>query len=81
MYLNLLNVDHEDVVCRLFPCTFESKPSTWNFSLLAQSITNWDYFEKDLLSKFGEERTVSSLMRELLSLKMDKKGKIKYFKQ
>ena len=27
--LNLLNVDHEDVVCRIFHYTFEPKASSW----------------------------------------------------
>ena len=51
--LNLLNVDHEDVVCRLFHYTFEPKASSWYFSLKANSIVNWDSFEKEFLRKFG----------------------------
>lgn len=33
MKVRLLNVRHEDVVCKLFPYTFPSKASTWYFSL------------------------------------------------
>ena len=29
--VRLLDVEHEDVVCRLFPYTFEGKDSTWYF--------------------------------------------------
>ena len=38
--VRLLDVEHEDVVCRLFPYTFEGKASTWYFSLTAGSITS-----------------------------------------
>jgi hypothetical protein len=30
--IRLCNVEHEDVVCRLFPYTFEGNASTWYFS-------------------------------------------------
>jgi hypothetical protein len=30
--IRLRNVEHEDVVCRLFPYTFEGNASTWYFS-------------------------------------------------
>ena len=33
--LRLLDVQHEDVVCRLFPYTFVGQASTWFFSLAA----------------------------------------------
>ena len=33
--LNILNVENEDVVCRIFPYTFEPKASSWYFSLQA----------------------------------------------
>jgi hypothetical protein len=32
LYIRLRNVEHEDVVCRLFPYTFEGNASTWLFS-------------------------------------------------
>jgi hypothetical protein len=28
----LLDVEHEDVVCKLFPYAFENKASTWHFN-------------------------------------------------
>jgi hypothetical protein len=31
--IRLRNVEHEDVVCRLFPYTFEGNASTWYFAL------------------------------------------------
>ena len=42
--LEILNVEHEDVVCRLFPHTFEAKASAWYFGLQADSITYWNNF-------------------------------------
>ena len=33
--LNVLNVDHEDVACRIFSYTFEPKESSWYFTLQA----------------------------------------------
>ena len=71
--LNLLNVDHEDMVCRLFQYTFKPKASSWYFSLQANSIVNWDSFEKAFLGKFGNHKTVATLMKELLSMRMEKK--------
>jgi hypothetical protein len=38
--VNLRDVEHEGIVCRLFPYDFEGKASTWYFSLQANSITN-----------------------------------------
>ena len=77
--LNLLNVEHEDVVCKIFPCTFEAKESSWFFVSQDILITNWDTFERVFKSNFGSKKTTTSLMKELLSMKMDKKEKIQYF--
>ena len=51
--LSLLNVDYEDVVCIIFQYNFESKSSSWYFSMKSISIVNWDGFEKAFLGKFG----------------------------
>ena len=74
--LELLAVEHEDVVCRLFPHTFKAKASTWYFGLPTNSIMNWDTFERLFKGKFGSQRTTTSLMKELLALRMDKKEKV-----
>ena len=39
--LRLFDVQHEDVVCSLFPYTFVGQASTWFFSLAAGSIASW----------------------------------------
>ena len=38
--------EHEDVVCRLFPNTLKGKATSWYFSLLTNSITDWNTFER-----------------------------------
>jgi hypothetical protein len=53
-----MNVEHEDVVCIIFPYTFENKASTWYYNYLSSSIRSWDVFERDFLNKFGEEKTL-----------------------
>jgi hypothetical protein len=53
----LINVQHEDIVCNIFPYTFENSASTWYFNLPVGSITRWTKFQKDFLDKFAEETT------------------------
>jgi len=60
----------------LFPHTFETKASAWYFHLPANYITNWDTFEIFFKGKFGSQRTIAALVKELLSLRMDKKEKV-----
>ena len=48
---------------------------------MANSIANWDTFERMFRSKFGNEKTVATLMKELLSMNMEKKEKAQYFNQ
>ena len=38
--LELLLVEHDDVVCKLFPHSFKAKVASWYFKLQADSITN-----------------------------------------
>ena len=74
-----MNVQHEDVVCWIFPYTFENSASTWYFNLPIRSITNWTKFQKDFLDKFGEETTIGALMVELFAPTMGPKEKVKDF--
>jgi len=52
-----MNVQHEDVVYRIFPYTFDNSASTWYFNPSVGSITNWTKFQKEFLEKFMEETT------------------------
>jgi hypothetical protein len=78
---HLLNFQHEEVVCRLFPYTFSGGASTWYFSLPPDSITKWDEFERLFIKKFGERKTTASLHKDLGAINMDKKEKVKRFNQ
>lgn len=77
----LMSVQVEDVVCRLFPYTFEEKASTWYFSLPQGSITSWNKFQTSFLDKFREDKTPMEVMVELSCIRMDSKEKVKDFNQ
>jgi hypothetical protein len=64
------SVQHEDVVYRLFPYTFEGKSSTWYFSQQPQSIKSWNQFEIAFIEKFGDRKTLEVLVMELSNMKM-----------
>jgi hypothetical protein len=55
--IRLMNVQHEDVVCRIFPYTFENPASMWYFNFPVRSITSWTKFQKVFLDNFAEETT------------------------
>ena len=50
--IRLRNVEHEDVVYRLFPYTFEGNASTWYFAQQPHTIVSWEKFESCFLEKF-----------------------------
>ena len=79
--LRLLCVQHEDLVCRLFPYTFVAQASTWFFSLFVGSLASWQQFETSFLSQFGDDRTSGVLVLELSRIKFHKKEKVKDFNQ
>jgi hypothetical protein len=79
--IRLMNVQHEDVVCRLFPYTFENSSSTWYFNFPVGSVTSWTKFQKDFLDKFAEETTTRDLLDELFIATMSSKERVKYFNQ
>jgi hypothetical protein len=68
-----MNIQHEDVVCRSFPYTFENSTSTWYFNLPVGSITSWTKFQKYFLNKFVEETTTGAFVSP--------KDKVKDFNQ
>jgi hypothetical protein len=74
-------VQHEDVVCRLFPYTFVGQASTWFFNLATKSIVSWKQFETPFLNQFRDDRTSGMLVLEISRMRCDKKDKIKDFNQ
>jgi hypothetical protein len=79
--IRLMNVQHEDVVCILFPCTFKNPSLTLYLNLPFGSITSWTKFQKDFLDKFAEETSTRALMEEISTATMSSKEKVKYFNQ
>ena len=79
LVLETLAVEQEDVVCNRFPHTLKGKATSWYFCLQANSITDWDTFERMFKSKFCSQRTTPALMKELLALKKEKKEKVQEF--
>jgi hypothetical protein len=81
LVVRLRNIEHEDVMCRLFPYTFEGNASTWYFSQQPQTIVSWDRFETFFLEKFGDDKSLEVLVMELSNMKMNPKEKVKDFNQ
>jgi hypothetical protein len=79
--IRLCNVEHEDVVFRLFPYTFEGNPSTWYFAQQPHTIMSWEKFESCFLEKFRDGKPPEVLVMDLSSLKMNPKEKVKDFNQ
>ena len=76
LVLEALEVEHEDVVCRIFPHTLKGKETSWYFSLQANSNTDKDTFKRMFKNKFCIQRTTVVLMKELLALKKEKNEKV-----
>jgi hypothetical protein len=79
--IRLRNVEHEDVVCSLFPYTFEGNASTWYFAQQPCTITSWEKFELIFLEKFGDGKPPEVLFMDLSNLKIHAKEKVKDFNQ
>ena len=71
--------EHEDVVCRLFPHTLKGASASWYFALPANSITDWDTFERISKSKYVVQKTHVALMKGLCALKKERKEKVHSF--
>lgn len=67
--------------CRIFLCTLDGRETIWYHSHPPNSIQNWRGFKKLFLQKFFDDKTPTMLLRELGSLKMEQKEKVKYFNQ
>ena len=67
--------EYEDVVYRLFPHTLKGAAASWHFSLPANSITDWDTFERIFRSKYAVQKTHVALMKGLCTLKKERRKK------
>ena len=79
--MNIMNVQHEDVACRLFCLTLQGKASSWFFNLLSGSITSWKQFENAFIIRFGDDKTSETLLLELSMLNINDNEKVKEFNQ
>ena len=77
--VNLNVVQHEDVVVRLFPYTLQGAAGSWYFSLPSGSITSWDIFQEHFLTKFGDDRSIMTLINDISNLRAEPKEPIKDF--
>ena len=79
--MNIMNVQHEDVACRLFCLTLQGNASSWFFNLPSGSITSWKQFENAFITRFGDDKTSGTLLLELARIKIKENEKVKEFNQ
>ena len=79
--LNLMNVEHGDVACRLLPHTLQGKATKWFFNLAPRSITSWKKFEEAFMVEFSDEETPRILSLELSGIRMNENEKVKDFNE
>lgn len=77
--MNLNGVSQKDVVIIFFLYTFQGSARSWYFPLPARSIRDWDPFQEVFLAKFGDDRTIASLINDLSNLKANSDERIKDF--
>ena len=77
--VNLNGVTNEDAVVRIFPYTMQGTAGSWYFSLPSGSITSWDIFQSQFLTKFGDDRSTTTLINDLSNLKAEAREPIKDF--
>ena len=63
--MNIMNVQHEDIACRLFFLTLQGKASSWFFNLPFGSINSWQQFENAFIIQFDDDKTSGTLLLEL----------------
>lgn len=79
--MNIMNVQLEDVACRLFCFTLQGKASSWFFNHSSGSITSWKQFENAFIIRLGADKTSRTLLLELSRLRINKNEKVKEFNQ
>lgn len=77
--INLNGVTKEDVVVRFFPYNLQGVARSWYFSLPSGSITRWNIFQEEFLTKFSDDRSTTTLINDLLNLRTESREPIKYF--
>jgi len=62
-------LEHEDVVCRLFPYTFNEQASSWYVNLPNGYISSWALMEEAFLSRFRGPIDPCALYHKLAAIK------------
>ena len=81
LHMKTLDVCYADVACRLFPCTLDGRDVVWEHNLPPNSIHKSRAFKRIFIKKFFEDKTHVMILKELDTLKMEQKEKVKYFNQ
>jgi hypothetical protein len=79
--MNMMNVQHEDVACRLFCFTLQGNASSWFFNLPSGSITSWQQFENSFVNQFGNDKTLGTLLLEISRLRINNNENVKEVNQ
>ena len=79
LVVNVNGVVEENVLVGLFPYTLQGVAGSWYFSLPSGSITSWAIFSDHFLTKFGDDRSIATLINDLSNLKTEPKEPIKDF--
>ena len=77
--INLNGFFNEDVVVQLFPYTLQATSGSWYFSLPFGSIISWDIFQEQFLTKFGDDRSIATLINDLSNPRAESREPIKDF--
>jgi len=77
--VNLQGVTEQDVVVRIFPYTLQGSVGSWYFSLPSGSITSWATFQEQFLTKYGDDRSLATLINDLSNLRIEHREPIKEF--
>jgi hypothetical protein len=67
--LDDFEVEHEDVVMRMFVLTLEGEARTWYKSLLDASIDGWDSFQENFTERWVNKPDNSSLINVFTHIK------------
>jgi len=68
-FVDILDIEHEDIYMRLLVQTFEGKVRTWFRGLPVNSIPSYDDLETSFLRQWGEKKDHLYYLTEFISLR------------
>jgi len=75
----MLQVQHEDVICRLFPYSLQDEAYYWFANLPAASINSWPNLKTAFLNRFRMPTTPSDLYRSFVEIRWEEGEMISTF--